>query len=157
MSGSVAAFPVPPVVKQATVPLAKQAAFDRFTRDIGSWWPTGTHSLSQDPAAKVSMEPGIDGRLIEERPDGQRHVWGTITRWAPPEVMAFTWHVGREPDTAQLIELSFEEVDAGRTLVTLTHSGWERLGEAAEESRNSYDRGWETVFLKAYADTGAGN
>jgi uncharacterized protein YndB with AHSA1/START domain len=155
MSARVAPFRVPPVVKKATVPLGPQAAFDRFTRDIGRWWPAATHSLSRDPAAKVSMQPGVDGLLVEETPGGQRHVWGSITRWAPPDELAFTWHVGREPDTAQLIELRFQEVDDGQTLVTLTHSGWEQLGDRAEEVRKSYDQGWETVFLKAFAETGA--
>lgn len=32
----------------------------------------------------------------------------------------------------------------------LTHSGWEKLGANAQKTRDSYNRGWETVFGNAY-------
>ena len=45
----------------------------------------------------------------------------------------------------QLVEVRFAAEDRG-TRVELTHSGWEKLGEAAASRRERYDRGWRTIF-----------
>jgi hypothetical protein len=36
--------------------------------------------------------------------------------------------------------------DGDGTRVELTHTGWEALGERAEQARRSYDQGWVPVL-----------
>jgi uncharacterized protein YndB with AHSA1/START domain len=148
-------FKVPPVVKTVVFPGPKEDAFDRFTSQIGSWWPLATHSLGgADHAVSVGFEHlDAGGELVERTRSGDRHVWGTIVGVDRPRFISFTWHVGREPDGAQLIEVAFEPHADGTTGVTLTHSGWERLGDKAREARDSYDTGWAPVLAR-FAETG---
>ena len=40
------------------------------------------------------------------------------------------------------------------TLVELTHTGWETLGEKAATVRESYEKGWEFVFVDCFAKAG---
>ena len=61
-----------------------------------------------------------------------------------------TWHPGREPDTAQEVEVSFTAVPDG-TRVDLEHRGWEKRGTAATESREGYRDGWRVVLEDLYA------
>jgi uncharacterized protein YndB with AHSA1/START domain len=148
-----ATFKIPAVEKTVTVSLAQAAAFERFTRQITSWWPLAKFSIGNNAAATVAFEPlATGGKLVEHWPTGEAHVWGTITVFEPPARLSFTWHVGKSEDTAQLIEVFFSPDGTGSTLVRLVHTGWERLGEAAQETRDSYDRGWIFV-LDCFAAT----
>jgi hypothetical protein len=38
------------------------------------------------------------------------------------------------------------------TRVVLTHSGWEKLSANAQQARDSYNQGWEGVFVTAYPE-----
>ena len=96
----------------------------------------------------------MGGQLYEIRDDGERFVWGTIQGWTPPWRLEFTWHPGREPDTAQIVEITFKDVDDG-TLVWLEHRNWELLGDLAEEARAGYVGGWEHVFCRCYVEATA--
>lgn len=59
--------------------------------------------------------------------------------------VAFSWHPGRTSDTAQRVEVTFE-ADGEHTRVTLVHTGWETLGDAAAETRDGYGSGWVPVL-----------
>lgn len=146
---------IPPVTREILVAVTPTRAFEAFTASIGKWWPGETHSLSSGickaPPRDVIMEPRTGGALYEIMANGERSPWGTVTDWSPPHRVAFTWHVGRPPEAHTDIAVSFAASEAG-TRVTLTHSNWERLGEAAEETRKGYDTGWIGVFDGAYAD-----
>jgi len=50
-----------------------------------------------------------------------------------------SWYPGREPETAQELEITFRD-DAGGNRVTLIHVGWERLDEQGTATRTNYDR-----------------
>src|SRR5579862_764056 len=136
---NVAPFAVPPVVKSVQLSCQSVVAFELFTRDIHAWWPTTTHSLQGAAVVAVAFEPRFGGRLYERSAGGDERLWGTVTAWEPPIRVAFTWHVGREPDYAQLIEVTFTP-RAGGTYVELVHSGWERLGADAERLRDEYNK-----------------
>jgi uncharacterized protein YndB with AHSA1/START domain len=143
-------FPVPPVRKVVMFSGSAEQAFERFTSGIGSWWPLATHSLGREAQAlTVGFERIETGaRLIERWRDGQQRIWGTLVDVDPPTRVSFTWHVGREADSAQLIELTFEPIKEGLTQVILVHSGWERLGAAGAEARESYNDGWNGVLAQ---------
>ena len=134
-----------PVVKQVTVPWPIADAFRRFTHEIGSWWPRATHSVFKDRAKTCTLEVKRGGRLYETSDSGEKSVWGTVLAVEEPKSVRFTWHPGREPDTAQEVEVRFESDGTG-TRVTLTHTGWDKLGDRAGAVRADYDKGWESVL-----------
>ena len=148
-------FVVPPVIKVVEYAGTPEQAFTRFTAEFGVWWPLATHSLARKTegvsVAFENLEPG--GQLVERWSTGEAHVWGTITAIDPHVRIAFTWHVGRKENQAQLIELTFEATAPGRTRVQLVHSGWEALGETAATRRHEYHEGWNIVLSRYAAGT----
>lgn len=138
-----------PIEIDLVVPCAPERAFDYFTRDIGRWWPLATHSCAGERAAGVAFEPRVGGMLVETARDGTRHSWGTIEAWEPGHRVAFTWHPGRDPATAQRVDVEFRATPAG-TRVTLVHGGWETLGEQAAQTRGHYVEGWRQVLVQRF-------
>jgi uncharacterized protein YndB with AHSA1/START domain len=93
--------------------------------------------------------------LREQSPDGTRHRWGTVEIYEPGHRLRFSWHPGRESDSAQWVDVSFEPVGSG-SRVTLRHGGWEALGEIAPILRREYAGGWQHVFGDIYANFARG-
>jgi hypothetical protein len=119
--------------------------FERFTEGFGQWWPTLTHSLSRHADTRCALEAREGGRLFETAPDGTLHLWGTVTRIIPGKSLRFSWHPGREAESAQWVDVSFEAAGPGSRVV-LVHGGWEALGEIAPILRREYAHGWQHVF-----------
>ena len=147
MSDAAPMVKVDPLVKNVVVGVSVESAFRRFTAGIGEWWPLDTHSLGQKDAADCLFEQRIGGRLFEIQNDGTECVWGTVLRWEPPNAVAVSWHPGKDASLAGRVEVEFEAVEEG-TKVTLTHSGWERLGDEAVVTRAGYDTGWDVVLAQ---------
>jgi uncharacterized protein YciI len=131
---------VPPIRREILVDTDPTTAFELFTEGIARWWPLAEFGVFGE-GASVAFE---DGNIVERSTEGERAVWGTVTRWDPPGDLAFTWHPGRTPDKAGLVEVTFEE-RAQRTLVSLQHSGWEAFDDPAA-ARAEYDHGWPVVL-----------
>jgi uncharacterized protein YndB with AHSA1/START domain len=148
---TVVSFSVPPVTKVVRVACDREQAFERFTRDIHRWWPLRTHSMYNEKATGVTFEPGVGGRILERNGAGEEAQWGSVTAWEPPQRVEFSWHVGRGPENAQTVEVTFLPCPEG-TEVRLVHSGWEALAERDAPMRDEYDRGWGHVFVECYAD-----
>ena len=68
-----------------------------------------------------------------------------------PHRLAFSWIVGVTAEQEQLVEIRFTAEDRG-TRVELTHSGWEKLGDAAANLRERYDQGWGTLVERFFAE-----
>jgi uncharacterized protein YndB with AHSA1/START domain len=146
---------IPPVIRSVTVPWARDAAFRRFTQDIGTWWPLSIHSIGQENALTVVFEGRVGGRIYETGKGGIECDWGKVLHWDPPHRVAFTWHPGQAADTAQSVEVEFAP-DGSGTRVRLTHSGWEKLGtKPGERMRRAYGMGWNGV-LRIYQGKGWG-
>lgn len=140
-----------PLTKTATVPCSPARAFEIFTREMSAWWPLTTHSVGASADCRVDVEPRAGGRIVETLPSGGTAIWGTITVWAPPGRLAFTWHPGNPPDQATEVEVTFADSGSGSgTLVTLVHRGWPARPDG-EAARQGYDTGWEYV-LGRYRD-----
>lgn len=139
--------PVPPIRREVLVQAGLDKAFEVFTARIGDWWPL-THSVHGE-GGTVAFDGGL---LVERSADGEIAVWGTVTRWEPPAVVAFSWHPAQRTDTPTQVTVSFTAAGE-QTLVRLEHSGWEVLADAAD-ARAEYDNGWPAV-LAAYQE-GAG-
>ena len=134
-----------PVRKTVTVPLDPSRAFELFTARFGEWWPLATHSVWLEDAAQVRFPCAAGGSITETMRDGSSCAWGTVTSWDPPVAVSFTWHPGQPESWAGDIEVRFTPDAGGATLVTLTHSGWERRADGAR-ARLSYESGWTPVL-----------
>ena len=142
-----------PIRKSVNVPLRPAEAFDVFTRDIAAWWPCDTHSLSAangELPADITVEDHTDGQIIETRPDGTTAPWGRVTTWDPGSAFGLRWHVGRPEEEATDVLVVFTPTDTG-TMVELTHSGFDTLGETAAAQFNNYNTGWDYVLGRCYA------
>jgi uncharacterized protein YciI len=140
---------VPPIRREILVDANPATAFEIFTAGIGRWWPLDKLSLH----GQHSTVAFTDGRIVESSPDGETVVWGSVTRWEPPGVVAFTWHPGYSADRASHVEVTFAAAE-GQTLVRLEHTGWEAFADPAA-AREEYDHGWPIV-LDGYRDHVAG-
>jgi uncharacterized protein YndB with AHSA1/START domain len=146
---------IEPVVKTVTVSCTPEEAFRYFTADFGRWWPAATHSVVayasqfEDKPSTVILEPRVSGRIFERTRAGEEHAWGNVLVWQPPTRVAFSFHPGRDEQRAQTVEVTFAAAPGGTTVV-LTHSGWDKLGADALQGRDSYNQGWEVVFVTAY-------
>lgn len=138
---------IAPVRKSIVVPWGIDAAFRRFTAEIGSWWPVRSHSLGQKDVTTCVFEGRVGGKIYEVWRDGRRIEWGEVLSWNPPHGVTFTWHPGQARDVAQQVELRFTTVGKD-TRLDLVHSGWERLGKAASRTRNGYNLGWNYVLRR---------
>jgi uncharacterized protein YndB with AHSA1/START domain len=139
-----------PIRKSIVVAWDQQRSFERFTKDIATWWPLRTHSVGGDRAVGVVFEERVGGRIIEKIEGGEESVWGTIETWDPPRRLSFTWHPGDEPEKATFIEVTFEPIISG-TRLELVHSRWENLGALAKTAQRGYPIGWAYV-LRLWAD-----
>jgi len=148
---------IEPVVKVVTVACTAEQAFRYFTADFSLWWPSATHSVVayssefKDKPAAVIFEPRSGGRIFERTRSGEEHLWGSVLAWEPPGRLEFSFHPGRDDKEAQNVEVTFTSVPDGARVV-LTHSGWEKLSANAQQARDSYNGGWEGVFVTAYRE-----
>jgi uncharacterized protein YciI len=136
---------VPPIRREILADADPATAFEVFTARVGRWWPVAEKSV-YGAGGTVAF---TGGQIVESSADGRTTVWGTVTRWEPPAVLAFTWHPGRTPDRASLVEVTFAAAGP-QTLVALKHTGWEVFDDPAA-ARAEYEQGWPLV-LRHYRD-----
>jgi uncharacterized protein YndB with AHSA1/START domain len=144
------------VSKSAVVPTTPERAFQVFTDELATWWPLKTHSIegmgedSTGPQTVV-FEPGPNGRVYEVMSTGKEAHWANVISWEPPHRFVLEWKVDPDAVAPTEVEVRFSPEGNG-TRVELEHRGFERLGEAAAETHQSYSKGWPTVF-QDYVDT----
>jgi uncharacterized protein YndB with AHSA1/START domain len=130
------------ITKEIHVDATPETAFAVFTERIGEWWPLERYSVFGSEAT-VAFE---DDRIVERSPSGETSIWGEVLELEATARVRFSWHPGR-PDDEEPTEFELTFVaDGDGTLVTLVHSGWERLSEERRESRAAYDNGWPGVL-----------
>ena len=146
--------PIAPIRRQVVVSANPERAFTAWTEELAVWWPFERHSVY----GAGSSAAFVDGHLVETGPDGSQQMWGRVTTWEPGQQLSMTWHPGQNEDAATTVEVRFDAIGDDRTLVTLTHTGWENRADAAE-TRDEYGRGWPTVVgqFAAQLDTASGS
>lgn len=137
-----------PVRKKVVVAASPDVAFERFTAELAEWWPLAGYSV-YGAGGTVEFGAGEGEPIVERAPDGRTAVWGTVVEWDAPRRVRFTWHPGRDAETAQEVEVTFLSTGEA-TEVTLVHGGWEKVSDP-EGQRRSYETGWDTV-LGAFRD-----
>jgi uncharacterized protein YndB with AHSA1/START domain len=134
---------------EVIVPAPQEEAFRIFTDEIGIWWRRDTpYWNDRERGLSVRIEPGAGGRIIEvyDAENTTGFEVGRVTAWEPGERLALSWTQVDWPEGATTdIEITFEPADAG-TLVRLEHTGFERVGPAAEQLRTGYSGGWQVVL-----------
>jgi uncharacterized protein YndB with AHSA1/START domain len=134
------------VAVEIRVEAAPDRAFALFTDHIGDWWPIATNSVYDGTVA-------FEGDELVERSGDRVAVWAEITRWDPPSALGLDWHAGHDRSNATDVLVVFTP-DGDGTLVRLTHTGWERLLDGEQKSKE-YSRGWPLV-LDRFAELPAG-
>lgn len=140
-----------PVVRTVHVEVSVDRAFHVFTEKLGEWWPFEVHSIYMDKAETAVIEPRPGGRVFERSVDGDESSWGEVVDYDPPGRIVLAWKPNSRPTPPTTVEVTFTPQGSG-TNVVLTHTGWELLGDEADESRESYDEGWAPTlerFVKA--------
>ncbi len=146
---------LPPIRRDVLVDADAATAFEVFTARIGDWWPLADLS-AHGAGSSVAF---VDGVIVESHPGLADTPWGTVTRWDPPVVAAFTWHPAADAATASHVTVTFTELRdqddraAVRTRVQIEHAGWEVFADPAS-SRAEYGQGWPMVldcFAAAFA------
>ena len=132
-----------PVTKSIVVGCDRDTAFQVFTHEIGTWWPTETHSINAGEVREVVWEEREGGEVYEISVTGERCRWATVLTWEPPHRLVIAWQVN--PDRLGTeVEVRFTP-EAGGTRVELEHRGWESLTDSGA-MRRSYDTGWDHVL-----------
>ncbi|MGH8197408.1 MAG: SRPBCC domain-containing protein [Steroidobacteraceae bacterium] len=148
--------PPDPIVVSIGLAVTPARTYAAFTAHFAEWWPAATHAQSRQAGTRCRLDASAGGAPEEQAPDGTRHVRGAVQALEPGRRIRFSWHPGREPESAQWIDVVFEAANSGNR-VTLTHGGWEALGEIAPILRQEYVSGWRNVFGIIYADFADGH
>jgi uncharacterized protein YndB with AHSA1/START domain len=116
------------VIVSIRVDASPAAAFDAFTREIGTWWrPHRLFPLTPDGDGYLHFEPGEPGRLVATLADGREFEVGRIIVWQPAQRLVMSWrHATFASDQATELEVRFEAIGA-QTRVTVEHRGWDAI------------------------------
>ena len=145
-----------PVRKTLTVPATPERAFEVFTAGFDRWWPR-SHTIGKGPLKQAVLEPRVGGRWYGIDGDGSETNWGDVLIWDPPARLVLAWRIGTDwqfhPDLLTEVEVTFTAQAKGVTRVDLEHRHLERMGDAAEGARASFDspNGWGAI-LQGFAD-----
>jgi Activator of Hsp90 ATPase homolog 1-like protein len=120
-------------------------AFEVWTSDIDTWWPPD-HTVTGQADLTVVLQPGVGGRIYERTSDGTEHDWGEVTVWDPPTRLGYRWHLRQAEADATEVVIDFVAQGEGATRVDIEHRGWERLGLAGQQRRQTNRNGWESVL-----------
>lgn len=126
------------------VDASPRRAFDIWTTRASLWWPPG-HTISGDDLSRVVFESGLGGRIYELDRNGERHDWGEVVVWEPPNRVVYTWHLFFDPDEATRVEVTFEATGE-MTRVQIHQSGFERLGPKGVERRDRTFGAWGVLI-----------
>jgi uncharacterized protein YndB with AHSA1/START domain len=144
-----------PVVKTLELKRSAVDAFRIYVHEAAKWWPFETHALSPENNTKaidLIVEPHIGGRVYEVAEDGRTFEWGEVLAYDPGRRFAMTWQLGQLRVQSGDLEVVFEPTGAETCRVTLTHSGWDRMGDQAQQMREGYTMGWQSVFGERFGN-----
>ena len=143
---------VAPIVRTITVNRPVEEAFRIFTEEMAAWWPLDQYSRAYAEhrgtdvtSETVVVEGHVGGRIYEVLSNGEQTSWGEVLVWEPSGRVVYAWKPHSRPIPATEVEVTFTP-EGDRTRVVLEHRGWERVGDAAPDGRETYARGWPLVL-----------
>lgn len=127
------------VRREVTVAADPAKAFALFTERFDDVKPR-EHTLLEVPLASTTLEPHVDGWIVDRGDDGSECRWARVLTFDPPHRLVFSWRIG--PDwqlvaddaNASEVEVTFTALATGGTRVVLEHRHLERHGP-----------GWDTL------------
>jgi uncharacterized protein YndB with AHSA1/START domain len=128
---------------ERTFKASVERVFDAWTsEEVLRRWFHGQRSW-ETPEAEVDLRVGGTVRVKMSDPESDKEAIGSgvyreIDR---PTRLAFSWSWADDAEREMLIEVDFEELDSGETVVRFTHSN---LKDA--ESRSNHEEGWNVCF-----------
>ena len=131
-----------PIRKTVELRVPIERAWATFTNGLGMWWPIHTHSIGERRVVDAILEPREGGVLYEVSDDGTTAVWADVVAWEPPARLLLAWRVNPEQPVTE-VEVRFISIEGHSTRIELEHRGW-----PDEESRSSYDEGWDYIFTR---------
>src|SRR5215204_4501874 len=87
-------------------------AFDVFTQDMESWWPS-THHILQGELAEMVFEPRQGGHIYDRATDGTECRWARVLAYDPPNRVVFSWDISAQwaietdPNKTSEVEVRF--------------------------------------------------
>jgi uncharacterized protein YndB with AHSA1/START domain len=145
--------------REIVVEVGQAKAFELFTADMTSWWPSA-HHIGSAPIQQIVIEPRSGGRWYTRHEDGSESDTGSVAAWEPPGRLVLTWQIGADwayhADLVTTVELRFEAEGDDRTRVSLEHRDLEAFGADAAAMRKTFDDpdAWTTT-LALYAAAAA--
>jgi uncharacterized protein YndB with AHSA1/START domain len=131
--------------KRILLACGPERAFALFTEHAGQWWPAGRRH-TQDAASVIRIEAA--GRFFERAGDGTEVELGRVRAFEPARRLLFDWYPGTGRANPTQVEVLFEAVDGGTSVVVL-HGPGEAGPEAFARSAPVYDRSWDLVLAAA--------
>lgn len=129
-----------PLVIKRVMPCGKRQLFEAWSKPsvMARWF-----FASQDPVKPSSVENSftVGGRwkLTMHLPEFEPTMWGEYREINRYNRIVFSWNSHIASDS--LVELSFRELSANRTEMTLTHTQF-----PSAESRASHNDGWSACL-----------
>lgn len=128
--------------------------YNMFTARLGDWWPLG-YTFSGPACATAEVETKEGGEWYERTHAGERISWGKVKHIEPGRRLLLEFGIGvdRKPvpsERSSTVEVTFEGLPSGATLVALEHRDFERHGEAgALMSQNMGSaQGWPVILAE---------
>jgi hypothetical protein len=122
-----------------------EQAFRIFVEEVGFGLRTIDWSWVQPELGRyVRFGRGADGRFVEVFDAVTHHgsEIGRVTVWHPGARLALSWRQVDWPTVASTYVDVFFEPLFGGTLVSLEHSGFERIGPSADQAVAEYQLAW---------------
>lgn len=133
-----------PLVVEFTVQTDLERAFDIWANRAGLWWPPGHKMAGSDSEIVFEGQPG--GRIYERGSDGAEYGWGEVLDWEPPTRLRYLWHLFFDRAEATTVDVRFVPSGEGVTKVTITQTGFERLGAAGPTRRERTGNAWAQLL-----------
>lgn len=122
-----------------------EEAFGIFVRDVGFGLRTSSWSWVQPERGRyIRLRRGAGGRVVEVYDAATDDTFdiGRVTVWQPGTRLTLVWREVDWPDGSSTdVDVVFEPLFGG-TLVSLEHSGFERIGPNADEAVVEYKVAW---------------
>ena len=141
--------------RDVVVEVGQDRAFEVFTADMTSWWPSA-HHIGSAPIEQIVVEPREGGRWYTRHQDGSETSTGFVTVWDPPQRLVVTWQIGADwkyhDDLVTTVDVRFVAEGQRRTRVVLEHRDLDAFGTDAAAMRATFDEpGAWTATVEAYA------
>jgi hypothetical protein len=145
--------------RHVVVGVPQERAFEVFTAEMTTWWPSA-HHIGSAPIEEIVIEPREGGRWFTRHQDGTETSTGYVAAWEPPARVVVTWQIGADwrydPTLVTSVEVRFVPDGPDRTRVELEHRDLDRYGPEAERMRDVFSQpgAWDATLAAFAGATG---